>query len=177
MNFSEIRTKRLVIRGFDKKYLPDMFEYRSDPEISKYQSIKTTDFEEFKKIFANADKFGEPNNWSSLLIFLNDKLIGDIGLNFSGQDNMKVAIGYTIKKDEQMKGCGKEAVLGVIDYIFRTLHRHKITAEVDPKNIPSVKLLESIGFVCEGVSRKDFYDNGEWLDSANYSILSEDWPK
>ena len=49
--------------------------------------------------------------------------------------------------DFQAKGIMNEALLAVIKFGFEIMKVNTIDAEVDPNNIPSIKLLQRNGFV------------------------------
>jgi len=60
----------------------------------------------------------------------------------------------------------------VIDYGFNTLHLHSIEGKINPVNIASAKTLESTGFIREALFKEDFFFNGQFEDTAIYSILN-----
>ncbi len=102
-------------------------------------------------------------------------MIGDIGIHFIGPENKQVEIGYTISRDFQRQGFGKEAVIGIINYLFKNLQKHRITASLDPKNSASIALLESIRFRKEGLLKQSILNQGVWEDDLLYALLSEEW--
>ncbi len=58
---------------------------------------------------------------------------------------------------------------------------HRIVAAVQPGNVTSAGLLRSLGFQCEGYSRRMLWlpgaDGGDaWQDHASYVVTREDWP-
>jgi ribosomal-protein-alanine N-acetyltransferase len=65
-----------------------------------------------------------------------------------------------------------EALQAVINYGFTSIKLHSITANVNPNNQPSIRLLEKNGFVREGYYKENYYYNGKFLDSAIYSLLT-----
>ena len=77
------------------------------------------------------------------------KIIGTICFwNISIEQN-KAEIGYMLHPDFQGKGMMQEAVEKVIDYGFNTLRFNTIEADIHPKNIKSIKLLERNNFTFE----------------------------
>ena len=173
-----VKTNRLVIKEITTRNADDMFEYRSNLEVQAYQSFKPrvkTEVIDFIK--RNTRTFNKEETWYQLGIFLNEKMIGDIGIHFIGPENQQCEIGYTIGQHEQRKGYGKEAVIGVIDYLFKELNKHRIIASLDPNNEASKYLLESIGFRKEGLFIKSIYNNGKWEDDLVYALLEEEWNK
>ena len=63
----------------------------------------------------------------------------------------------------------------VLGFVFETLGAHRLEARAALKNGRGTAALRKVGAVQEGVLRKSFLRNGEYLDQALYSILAEDW--
>jgi ribosomal-protein-alanine N-acetyltransferase len=62
-----------------------------------------------------------------------------------------------------------------LDFAFRGLHLHRVEANVQPDNRKSLALVERLGFVREGFSRRYVKIAGRWRDHVRYAILAEDW--
>ncbi len=60
-------------------------------------------------------------------------------------------------------------------YAFRDMGLHRIEADVDPRNERSLKLLERLGFRCEGDLRERFRVAGEIQDSIVLGLLRSEW--
>jgi ribosomal-protein-alanine N-acetyltransferase len=58
---------------------------------------------------------------------------------------------------------------------FRTLQLHRIEANVQPANAPSISLVRSGGFTREGYSRRYVKIAGRWRDHERWAVLAEDW--
>jgi RimJ/RimL family protein N-acetyltransferase len=117
------------------------------------------------------------DTWIQLCVFIkeNDKLIGDIGVHFI--DELQAEIGYTVSSEFQGKGYATEAVKEVINYLFKNLKKHRITASVDPRNLKSIELLDRIGMRKEAYFKKSVWFNHEWADDVVYAILEEEYRK
>ena len=74
-------------------------------------------------------------------------------------------------------GCGymTEAVDRALRRAFRDLGLHRIEANVQPGNKPSIAILIRNGFTKEGFSRRYLKINGKWCDHERWAILKEDW--
>lgn len=176
MNAPILTTSRLLIKAFNLTDAEAVFAYRSDPEIGKYQSFHPTNADETKAFILSKDLiFNTEDTWFQLGIYCNGIVIGDMGIHFVGPCNSQCEIGYTLARQEQGKGYAQEAVTAVVDYLFGTLKKHRITASLDPRNIASVKLLERIGFRREGLFVKSYFNNGVWEDDLMYAVLDEEW--
>jgi ribosomal-protein-alanine N-acetyltransferase len=64
-----------------------------------------------------------------------------------------------------------------LHYAFDVMKLHSIEANTAPENTASQRLLERHGFVREGYFRENYFVNGEFADSAIYSLLGKDWKK
>ena len=63
----------------------------------------------------------------------------------------------------------------VIDFAFNTICTHRLEARAAILNGRGNGALRKIGAMQEGILRKSFLRNGEYLDQALWTILDEDW--
>jgi RimJ/RimL family protein N-acetyltransferase len=63
----------------------------------------------------------------------------------------------------------------VLDFSFETLGVHRLEARAAVRNGRGNGALRKIGATCEGVLRRSFLRNGEYLDQHLWSILDTDW--
>jgi RimJ/RimL family protein N-acetyltransferase len=63
----------------------------------------------------------------------------------------------------------------VIDFAFDTIGTHRLEARAAIQNGRGNGALRKIGAMQEGILRKSFLRNGEYLDQALWTILDEDW--
>jgi RimJ/RimL family protein N-acetyltransferase len=76
----------------------------------------------------------------------------------------------------QGKGYAKEALQLLVDYLFAGYPCERISAFTDPENLPARRVMESLGFQCEGALRRALFRDGEWRDVALYGLLRREWP-
>jgi RimJ/RimL family protein N-acetyltransferase len=181
MNLDElnISSERLILRDIKLTDAKDMHGYRSDPNICDFQNWKPQTLGEVEDFILNkiAKEFNTPNTWYQIGIFIKGcgEIIGDIGVHFLEEDNLQVEIGYTLSTGYQGKGYASEAVTALINFLFKNLNKHRITASVDPRNMKSIALLERIGMRKEAHFKKSIWFNDEWTDDIIYAILREEW--
>jgi ribosomal-protein-alanine N-acetyltransferase len=65
----------------------------------------------------------------------------------------------------------KEAIRELLDYGFTHLKLHSVEANINPANQASEALLKSVGFIKEAYFKENFYFNGQFIDSAIYSLV------
>ncbi len=58
---------------------------------------------------------------------------------------------------------------------FRTLKLHRVEANIQPTNAPSLRLARRAGFSREGYSPRYVRVGRRWRDHVRMAVLSEDW--
>ena len=173
-----IKTDRLIIRIARPEDAEAIFSYRSDCIVNQYQGWIPNSIEEVRRCIINMPETIDVANLYVQFVVLNlkeNRLIGDMAISFSNHDNMQAEIGCTLDKAFQNKGYATEAMKGMVDYLFSTMHKHRIVVSVDPRNTASLRLIERIGFRKEAHFKKSYYLRGEWVDDIIYAKLKEEW--
>jgi [ribosomal protein S5]-alanine N-acetyltransferase len=84
-------------------------------------------------------------------------------------------LGYQIGADFAGQGYMTEALTLALHYAFAELKLHRLEANIQPGNVPSIALVKRAGFVQEGFSRKYLKICGRWRDHERWAILVDDW--
>jgi [ribosomal protein S5]-alanine N-acetyltransferase len=84
-------------------------------------------------------------------------------------------LGYWIDAGEQRKGLAREAVRAVVDFAFGALALHRVQANVMPRNLPSRRLIESLGFRLEGLAERLIETSGVWEDHLVFALTADEW--
>jgi RimJ/RimL family protein N-acetyltransferase len=175
----QLRTKRLFLRELRPADAATLLQYRSAPEVARYQSWHPKSEREVEAFIRRTHRtgFDVTGSWFQLGIYLepNLELIGDIGVHFLPPDNRQTEIGFSLSPHRQQKGYATEAVRALLDHLFRNLKKHRVTASVDPRNIASIKLLEKIGMRLEGHFRQSIWMDEGWADDLIYALLDTEW--
>ena len=174
----ELEAKRLILRSVKQEDKSEIFAYRKDAETNKYQGWIPeiiSDVEEF--INKIPKEINLPDTWFQLVIIEKEsnRIIGDVGIHFLGNDNMQCEIGCTLNKLFHNKGYATEALSAVIDYLFNELKKHRIITSIDPENESSIRLVERLGFRKEAHFIESLFINGKWVDDIVYALLSREW--
>jgi RimJ/RimL family protein N-acetyltransferase len=104
-----------------------------------------------------------------------DRMIGNTALFSLDRDQSRGELGYSLMTEWQGRGLAQEAVRLVLGFAFDELQLERIEADIDPRNAPSRKLVERLGFVCEGLLRERWRVNGEICDAAFYGLLRREF--
>lgn len=181
MEGPEILTQRLKLCPLIMSDAPAMFEYRSDPEVFRYQSFEPGSLSDVEEFIGGlqSSAFDTAGTWFQFAIWHKDsgQLIGDLGTHFSADDPRQVEIGFTVSPKNQGQGYGTEAVTGVLDHLLGPLQKHRVFASVDPRNEPSVALLKRVGMREEAHFRKSLWFKDEWTDDMVFGILGSEWKR
>ena len=173
----QITTQRLSIRPLKLSDADKLFNYRKDAEANQFQGwIPKTIADTKTFIQTTASEMNQANTWFQLAVMKteNKELIGDIGINFK-QEIEQIGLGYTIAKQHQGKGYASEALQAIISVLFTEMNKHRITASVDPRNLPSIRVLEKLGFRKEAHFIESYKMDDKWVDDAVYALLAKEW--
>jgi RimJ/RimL family protein N-acetyltransferase len=174
----QLSTPRLLIKGLTTPDAKALFQYRSLPEVTRFQGWVPTSVEDAIRFIEEdiCHVMNQPDTWFQLGIFLSDAktLIGDLGIHFLPEDSA-VEIGVTIDPMFQGRGFASEAVGGVMGFLFDSLQKSKIVASVDPKNQKSMELMAGLGFLLKGIFPHSVLFRGEWVDDAVFEMTRKQW--
>lgn len=172
--FPILETERLVLRRTVLDDAKDYFFLRSSPEAMKHICKPLhTSIEDTKNMIYKINEmisFNDGISWS-VCLKTDNKMIGSVSFHRIEKEHYRAEIGYMLHPDYWRQGIVSEAVEAIINYGFNTLKFHSIEAHIDPTNIGSEKILEKFKFVKEAYFKENYFYNGQFLDTAVYSLL------
>ena len=104
-----------------------------------------------------------------------DRIVGTCTLFNLDARNRRAEIGYALARDSWGQGLMSEALGALIAYAFGPLGLTRLEADVDPRNAPSIRIVEKLGFVREGLLRERWHVGGEAQDSLMLGLLRREW--
>ncbi len=110
-----------------------------------------------------------------LAVDLDGRVIGDITMKFGPLVSHQGEVGWIVHPDYSGQGYATEAARAFIDKAFTDWDLHRICAQLDPRNEPSVRLCERLGMRKEAHLREESWFKGEWGDLAIYAVLRNEW--
>lgn len=174
--FPVLQAERLTLRQITSADVDAVFALRSDADTMRYiPRPLAKNAEDALKLIGAFDEMlvkKECINWAITLSDNESLLIGMICLIRIQPENFRTEVGYILHPDFRGQGIMLEAVNRIVEYAFEDLKFHTLEAVIDPRNIASQKVLDAAGFIREGLFKDKFYYNGQFLDSAVYSLLS-----
>ena len=174
-----LETERLLLRRFGPEDATALAAYRSDPNVSRYQSwISPVPVVQARALVAEL-ALGEPRaeGWFQYAVERKDRpgLIGDVGVN-RRDAGRQAELGFSFAAEHQGRGYATEAVRRVVEHLLVEEGLHRVTAECDARNDRSARLLERVGFRREGHLRASTWMKGEWTDDLIFGVLASEWP-
>lgn len=155
-----LRTARLTLRRARAEDLEPIHAVLSDPRAVRYWST------------GPHRDLATTRAWLDAMIASPPELSEDFVIEHGGVAIGKVGafrlpeIGYILRPDRWGQGLASEAIGAFLRHVFATRDLDRITADVDPRNAASLRLLARHGFVETGRAARTFCIDGEWADSV-----------
>ena len=180
--FPTLETQRLLLREFNLRDVPAVFEMYARADINKWlphepmQSIDEAD----QRVSSRISLFerGIGYRWAITFKDTPETVIGSCGYFHIRLGTQTFEMGYEIHPQYWHKRLMTEALTAIINYGFgdRTPKPvHRFEALVAPGNEPSIRLLEKLGFKREGLRREFGYWKDQYQDVELFALLRNEW--
>jgi ribosomal-protein-alanine N-acetyltransferase len=83
-------------------------------------------------------------------------------------------LGYYANQRHAGQGLMREAMEQVLDHSFGPLALHRLEANIQPGNQPSIALARGAGFRLEGFSPRYLLIGGQWRDHERFAITADE---
>lgn len=121
-------------------------------------------------------KFQQSNHKAYLLIKDSIDIVGVFNISDIVRGCFQSAyLGYYCFKGHSNKGYMSLGLKLVLKEIFLNLKLHRIEANIQPNNLPSINLVKANKFCLEGYSKNYLQVNGIWKDHERWALTYEDW--
>ena len=165
-----IRTPRLVLRRVrPEDDFAGMHAVLSNAQAMTYWSTPPHDSEDQTRDWLAAMAQTTPDDGDDFIIEFEGRTVGKAGF-YRFPD-----IGYILDPALWGQGLVAEALTPIITRAFALHGLERITADVDPRNTASIRLLEKLGFAETHRAEKTWLIAGEWCDSIYFALTAQDW--
>ena len=82
-------------------------------------------------------------------------------------------LGYCAFAPHQRQGLMTEALRLALAHVFGPLKLHRVEANIQPGNKPSISLVRKLGFRREGYSPRYLKIGGRWRDHERWALLAD----
>ncbi len=175
----QIPTSRLVLRDFVADDWAIVRDYQSDPEYNRFypwSERSEAEARAFVQMFINFQTEQPRRKFQFAITLLpGGRLIGSCGIRRKADNEWEADMGYELAPQYWGNGYATEAARAVVDFGFKKLKLHRVSALCVAGNDRSAKVLERLGFRLEGWLKQDDYFKNQWWDTQIYAILEDEW--
>ena len=129
-------------------------------------------FEDFESYLARFD--GPVNEGFVFCLLDTGAIVGRVNVNnIIRGTHQSATIGYSAYASTTGRGYMTEGLGLLVRHAFGEMGLHRLEANIQPSNTPSLSLIERVGFQREGYSRNFQYVDGAWRDHERWAITAE----
>jgi len=173
-----IEAERLRLRRIEESDLKQLYDIFSDPKVMRYWS--SPPIQAIDEAVALLQGIEESKRQGTMLkwgvaLKPSNKVIGTVTLFNLDRTQGRAEIGYAQARAYWGNGYIHEALQALLSYAFNDMNLRRLEADVDPRNVGSIKTLERLGFQREGFLRERWHVAGEIQDAFFYGLLKREW--
>ena len=167
----------VTLRELRASDAPSLFALLTTEEVARFLSPPPTTVEGFEKFIAWTIRQGAAGTYACFAVTLKgyDTAIGIFQMRETEPGFGTAEWGFAIGSPFWGTGVFQEGADLVLKFAFETLGVHRLEARSAVRNGRGNGALRKMGAVQEGLLRKSFLRNGEYLDQVLYAIVEDDW--
>lgn len=177
-SFPDLNTGRIILRQITQEDDKSLLEVLSNEVTCEYLLHNAiNDIENIKRMIAGMQRFFDEKQrirWG-IAQKQDNTIIGHCGFFDIDRSNFCAEISYCLKNELWGQGIMTEAVEAMIKFGFEDYGLNRIVAKVIKGNVGSIKVLQKLGFVQEGILRENLYKNGQFHDVMLFSVLKSEY--
>lgn len=171
-----IKTKRLALKSFDKKYLTEQYvAWLNDPVVTQFSRQRHTEhtLEECKAYYRT---FENSDNLFIAVIYQEGRRDVHIGNLTVTVDKLNSTADIAILIGDRRlwgKGIGFEAWRAISSYLLEELSIRKVTGGCYSTNLAMKKIMLNSGMAPDGIRKDHILVNGSPIDIEHYALFNE----
>jgi RimJ/RimL family protein N-acetyltransferase len=169
--------RQVRLRELRASDAPALFALLTTDEVARFISPPPTTIEGFERFIAWTLRQRSAGTYACFAVTVagQDTAIGIFQVRETEPGFGTAEWGFAIGSPFWGMGLFQEGAELVLRFVFETLGAHRLEARAALRNGRGNSALRKIGAVQEGVLRRSFLRNGEYLDQALYAIVDDDW--
>jgi len=169
--------EQVVLRELRASDAASLFALLTTEEVSRFISPPPTTVEGFERFIAWTLRQRRAGSYACFAVTLDstDTAIGIFQLRELEPGFGTAEWGFAIGSAYWGTGVFQDGADLMINFAFETVGVHRLEARAAVKNGRGNGALQKVGAVQEGLLRKSFLKNGEYLDQALWTILNDEW--
>jgi RimJ/RimL family protein N-acetyltransferase len=168
--------RHVTLRALRPSDASSLHALLSAPEVARFISTPPASIDAFERFIAKANR-QRSGKYICYAVTLkgSDAAIGLFQIRET-EPNFQVAEwGFALGSPFWGTGIFAESAQLLLQFAFLTLGVHRLEARAAVRNGRGGRALQKMGAVQEGVLRRSFRCNGEYLDQVLYAIVKDDW--
>jgi ribosomal-protein-alanine N-acetyltransferase len=167
----------VTLRELGASDVPSLFALLTTEEVSRFISPPPNTVDGFERFIAWTLRQRSMGAYACFAVTLDatDTAIGIFQLRQLEPGFGTAEWGFALGSAYWGAGVFQEGAELLVRFAFETVGVHRLEARAAVRNGRGNGALRKIGAVQEGLLRKSFLKNGEYLDQALWTILDEDW--
>ena len=169
--------KTVTLRELRTSDAASLFAMLTTEEVARFISPPPTTVEGFERFIAWTHRQRTAGSYACFAVTVQgfDTAIGIFQVRELEPGFGAAEWGFAVGSPFWGTGVFQDGAELVLEFAFETLGVHRLEARCAVRNGRGNGALQKIGAVQEGVLRKSFLKNGEYLDQVLYSIVEDDW--
>ena len=173
-----IFTARLRIEPLQEQHAGLVYAQQLNADLYTYIPQDPLEISELKRRYTFLQNGISPDGseyWLNWVAFMHETNTPIGTFQATIPKNGNAMLGYTIFRQFWRRGFAKEMSSGLITYIFNQYQPKEVFAEIDSRNIASIKLVESLGFNKVKFQKNVDFFKGESSDEFTYTLTDKEW--
>jgi len=167
----------VTLRELKASDAPSLFALLTTEEVSRFISPPPSTVDGFERFIAWTLRQRSVGSYACFAVTIDatDTAIGIFQLRQLEPGFGTAEWGFALGSAYWGTGVFQEGAELLVNFAIETVGVHRLEARAAVRNGRGNGALRKIGAVQEGLLRKSFLKNGEYLDQALWTILDEDW--
>ncbi len=172
---TELETKRLLLRPFRGQDVDDVLAYSNNEEWARFlPHIPQPYTRSHAEQFVAQAVLRSWNERATMAIEFSGRVVGSVGMDIDARNRLG-ALGYSLSHEHWGNGIAVEALRAFVGWAFSTYDLAKVYAEVDERNVRSMRVAEKLGMSREGLLKSHYAARDGRSDDVVYGISRDQW--
>jgi RimJ/RimL family protein N-acetyltransferase len=167
----------ITLREMRTSDAPSLFALLTTEEVTRFISPPPGTVQGFERFIAWAARQRAAGAYACFAVTLaeSDTAVGIFQLRSTEPGFVTAEWGFALGSPFWGTGLFEKGARLVMEFAFETIGVHRLEARAAVQNGRGNGALRKIGAVQEGILRKSFLRDGEYLDQMLWTVLDEDW--
>jgi len=172
-----LRGQHVTLRELCATDAPSLFSLLTLPEVARDIALPPTSIAAFERFIACTNHQRSGGKYACFAVTLknDDSAIGIFQVREIEPGFQTAEWGFALGSPFWGTGLFQEAAKLVLKFTFEQLGAHRVEARAAVRNGRGGRALQKLGALPEGVLRKAFLRNDQYLDQVLYAIVEDDW--